>query len=98
MEWTEEQAVERLLQLADAGGETDADKRRALAELVVREVMEYCHLALLPEGALWAAAQELERRCGSLQAVQRVAVGDFSVQYAGEDWKRQLGRWRKMVF
>ena len=105
--WIEaDEAAERVCGIAaEITGCEAGEKQRTAAGLLVAELMEYCHLEQVPEGALWAAAEELVRRCGGVSAasgVSRVSLGDYSVQYrdGNEDggWKWKLRPWRKIGF
>lgn len=105
-----EEAAERLCAIAaEISGEETGDKERLAAELLVAEIMEYCHIERVPEGALWAAAEELLRRCGGAMSgapgAQKVTLGDYSVQFRAESsdensagWKWKLRPWRKLGF
>ncbi len=102
-----DEAAERLCAIA-AGmtGEETGDRERLAAGLLVAELMDYCHIDKVPEGALYVSAEELISRCygaasGTLGA-QRVTLGDYTVQYQngsdGGDWKWKLRPWRKLAF
>lgn len=101
-----DEAAERLCAIAsEISGQAVEDKDRLAAELLIAELMEYCHIEQVPEGALWAAAEELVNRCNGIMAgslgAQKVTLGDYTVQFREEngdaaDWKRRMRPWRKL--
>lgn len=107
--WLErEDALERVCEIAAANGGVGADLQqdenfRMLAGLLLDEMIDWCGLELIPEGALWVTADELARRyhagfCGN---VARVTMGNFSVQYqdgSQQRWHNALRPWRKVRF
>ncbi len=105
--WLErEYAVARVCEIAallDGRDENDqaVDGEQMLAGLLVDEMIDWCGLELVPEGALWATAEELLRRESSAvdgNATQ-VTMGNFSVRMqegAGESWHNSLRPWRRV--
>ncbi len=107
--WLEkEDAVERVCEIAAANGGIDAslqqdDNFRMLAGLLIDEMVDWCGLELVPEGALWVTADELVRRYRSAfdGSVAQVSMGNFSVQYQSgseQRWHNALRPWRKVRF
>lgn len=105
--WLErEDAVERVCEIAavidgrDQNAQTD-DSERMLAGLLIDEMIDWCGLELVPEGALWATAEELLRRQNAQTGgtVAQVSMGNFSVQYqdgAQQRWHNTLRPWRRI--
>lgn len=108
---TVDDAVGRMCAIAaEMTGEETGPKELLLAPLVAQELLDYCHLEQIPEGALWAAAEELVSRCSGVSpetlGAQKVTLGDYAVQYSdsgsdgssGSDWRLKLRPWRKLTF
>lgn len=91
---------------ASLKGEALTEEEEALAPLVLAELKSWCNIDLVPEGALWPAAEELLRRVSGLSGgggnVSQVTLGDYTVRYAGSssgsNWAQSLTAWRKMKF
>ena len=107
--WIEaDEAAQRVCSIAaDISGCEAGEKELTAAQLLVAELMEYCRVEQVPEGALWAAAEELVRRCSGVSGavdVSRVTLGDYAVQYRDTDgnedggWKWKLRPWRRIGF
>lgn len=104
-----EEAAQRLETAAAAvKGEALSESEKALIPFILAELMGWCHIESVPEGALWPAAEELLRRgsgmSGSGGAVSKLTLGDYSVSFgagtgAGNGgWVQGLTAWRRMRF
>lgn len=102
-----ERALELLIQLARAvypeGTEfPEGEKTNAEARAVMEEMIEWCGMKKIPAGALYTAADELNRRLGKgAQDLKSIHAGNLSVEYRESDttrWHMQLRPWRRVRF
>ena len=94
MSWMEKsEAKERMLEIV--GRKTDDEALigscSRMADQIIEEICGWCGIELLPEGALWAAADELIARAERSGDASKITLGDYSVSFS-ESSRRKFHR------